>query len=127
MVLGLLNQGIPCTLYEAAPAFAEIGAGVGFGPNALRAMSLIGPGIKKGYETIATSKAWPEKKRFWFDFNLGQKGDTWGDIKAPGKEMHRVAQVVAGNVCQSSVHRAHFLDALVKLVPEGIAKVWEES
>lgn len=85
-------------------------------------MSLIDPEIKKGYDTIATSNAWPEKKKFWFEFNLGQKGDTWGDIKAPGKEMYRVAQVVAGNVGQSSVFRPDFLDVLVNLVPEGVAK-----
>lgn len=122
MVIGLIRQKISCTLYESASAFAEIGAGVSFGPNALAAMSLIDPDIKKGYDTIATSNAWPEKKRLWFDFNLGQKGDTWDDIKAPGKEMHKVAQVVAGNIGQSSVHRAHFLDVLVNLVPEGVAK-----
>ncbi|KAE8442284.1 hypothetical protein EG329_003484 [Mollisiaceae sp. DMI_Dod_QoI] len=85
-------------------------------------MSLIDPDIKIGYDKIATSNAWPEKKKFWFDFNLGQKGDMWGDMKAPGKEMLRIAQVVAGDIGQSSVHRAHFLDLLVSLVPDGVAK-----
>lgn len=122
MAIGLLHQNISCTLYESAPAFAEIGAGVSFGPNAVRAMSLIDPDIKKGYDKIATSNAWPDKKKLWFDFNLGQKGEMWGDMKAPGKEMLRVAQVVAGDIGQSSVHRAHFLDVLVNLVPDGVAK-----
>lgn len=122
MAIGLLHQNISCTLYESAPAFAEIGAGVSFGPNAVRAMSLIDPEIKRGYDKIATSNAWPEKKKFWFDFNLGQKGETWCDMKAPGKEMLKVAQVVAGDIGQSSVHRAHFLDVLVNLVPDGVAK-----
>ncbi|KAF8863465.1 salicylate 1-hydroxylase-like protein [Acephala macrosclerotiorum] len=122
MAIGLLHQNISCTLYESAPAFAEIGAGVSFGPNAVRAMSLIDPDIKKGYDKIATSNAWPEKKKFWFEFNLGQKGEMWGDMKAPGKEMLKVAQVVAGDIGQSSVHRAHFLDVLVNLVPDGVAK-----
>jgi salicylate hydroxylase len=122
MVIGLLHQNIPCTLYESASAFAEIGAGVSFGPNALRAMSLIDPNIKKGYDRIATSNAFPEKKKFWFDFNLGPKEGGWKDLKAPGKDGERIAQVVAGDVGQSSVHRAHFLDVLVGLVPEGIAR-----
>lgn len=122
MAIGLIHQNISCTLYESAAAFSEIGAGVSFGPNALRAMSLIDPNIKKGYDKIATRNAWPEKQKFWFDFNLGQKGDIWGDIKAPGKEMLRVAQVVAGDIGQSSVHRAHFLDILVNLIPDGVAK-----
>jgi salicylate hydroxylase len=122
MAIGLLHQNISCTLYEAAPAFAEIGAGVSFGPNAIRAMTLIDPDIKKGYDRIATSNAWPEKKKLWFDFNLGPKVDGWKDLKAPGKEGQRIAQVVAGDVGQSSVHRAHFLDVLVGLIPDGVAK-----
>ncbi|KAG4443687.1 hypothetical protein IFR05_000776 [Cadophora sp. M221] len=119
MLIGLLHQNISCTLYEAAPAFAEIGAGVSFGPNAVRAMSLIDPEIKTGYDGIATGNAWPEKKKVWFDFTLGQKEGGWRDLKEPGKEG---GKVIAGDVGQSSVHRAHFLDVLVKLVPDGVAK-----
>ena len=33
-----------------------------------------------------------------------------------------IPQVMAGDVGHSSVHRAHFLDVLVKLVPDGVAK-----
>lgn len=93
MLIGLLHQNISCTLYEAAPAFAEIGAGVSFGPNAVRAMSLIDPEIKKGYDKIATSNAWPEKRKVWFDFTLGQNEGGWKDLEAPGKEGVGVAQV----------------------------------
>jgi len=122
--IGLLHQNIPVTLYEAAPAFAEIGAGVSFGPNAIRAMSLIDPAIKEGYDTLATSNAWEEKKPLWFDFNLGVKEEGWKDLAPPKewKEGQWIAAVKAGNVGQSSVHRAHFLDVLVKLLPEGVAK-----
>ena len=122
MLIGLLHQNISCTLYESAAAFAEIGAGVSFGPNAVRAMSLIDPDIKKGYDRIATGNAWPEKKNFWFEFNLGPKENGWKDLEAPGKEGQQIAQVVALDVGQSSVHRAHFLDVLVKLVPDGVAQ-----
>ncbi|CZT02996.1 hypothetical protein WAI453_012220 [Rhynchosporium graminicola] len=122
LLIGLLRKNISCTLYEAAPAFAEIGAGVSFGPNAVRAMSLIDSEIKKGYDEIATGNAWPEKKTFWFDFSLGQKEEVWKGLNAPGKEGTFIASVVAGDVGQSSVHRAHFLDALVKLVPDGVAE-----
>lgn len=122
MTIGLLQENIPCTLFEAAPAFAEIGAGVSFGPNALRAMSLIDPEIKKGYDRRATSNAWEEKKRLWFEFVLGMRADAWKGVDAPGQEGQRIAEVVAGDVGQSSVHRAHFLDELVKLIPEGTAR-----
>ena len=122
MTIGLLHQNISCTLYESAPAFAEIGAGVSFGPNALRAMSLIDPEIEVAYNRIATANAWPSKKTTWFDFRLGMTENAWKELKCPGKEGQEIAAVIAGTVGHSSVHRAHFLDELVKLVPEGIAK-----
>lgn len=122
MAIGLLHQNISCSLYESAPAFAEIGAGVSFGPNAVRAMSLIDPKIEEGYKRCATSNAYPSKKTSWFDFRIGMKEGAWKDFKCPGKEDQEIAQVKAGCVGQSSVHRAHFLDELVKLIPEGIAK-----
>lgn len=122
MLIGLLHQNISCTLYESAAAFAEIGAGVSFGPNAVRAMSLIDPDIKKGYDRIATGNAWPEKKNLWFEFNLGPKENGWKDLEAPGKEGQKIAQVVALDVGQSSVHRARFLNVLVKMVPDRVAQ-----
>ncbi|EKG16315.1 hypothetical protein MPH_06490 [Macrophomina phaseolina MS6] len=41
--ISLLRANIAVTLYESAQAFGEIGASVVFGPNAVRAMSLIAP------------------------------------------------------------------------------------
>ena len=122
MTIGLLHQNISCTLFEAAAQFSEIGAGVSFGPNAIRAMSLIDPDIKKGYDRRATGNAFDEKKKLWFDFNLGMRAHAWKGVQAPGDDGQRIAQVVACEVGQSSVHRAHFLDELVSLVPDGIAK-----
>ena len=122
MTIGLLHQNISCKIYESAPAFAEIGAGVSFGPNAIRAMALIDPEIESGYQKIATSNAFPSKKTSWFDFRLGMKENAWKEFKCPGKEDQWVAGVKAGSVGQSSVHRAHFLDELVKLVPDGVAE-----
>jgi salicylate hydroxylase len=122
MTIGLLHQNISCTLYESAPAFAEIGAGVSFGPNAIRAMSLIDPEIEAGYQRQATSNAFPSNKTSWFDFRLGMREDAWTELKCLRKEDQIIARVTAGSLGQSSVHRAHFLDELVKLVPEGVAK-----
>jgi salicylate hydroxylase len=122
MVIGLLHQNISCTVYESAAAFAEIGAGVSFGPNAIRAMSLIDSKIEEGYRRIETSNALPSKKTTWFSFRLGMKEDAWKEHQCPGKEDQDIAQVKAGDVGHCSVHRAHFLDELAKLVPEEIAR-----
>lgn len=122
MTIGLLHQNISCTIYEAASKFAEIGAGVSFGPNAVRAMTLIDPAIKQGYDSIATSNDSIEMKKIWFDFLIGPSKNGWKDIEPPGEEGKLIARVIAGDVGQSSVHRAHFLDMLVKMIPEGVAE-----
>jgi len=117
-----MHQNISCTLYEAAPAFAEIGAGVSFGPNAMRAMFLLDPDIKTGYDKIATRN--PDTPETWFSFRLGMKKEGWekSGMKAPGEEGHLVGSPIATGVGHNSVHRAHFLDVLVNMVPEGVAK-----
>ena len=88
-------------------------------------MSLIDPAIKTGYDRIATSNAWEEKRKLWFDFNIGVTESGWRDLNSKTtehlKEGARIAQPVAGDMGQSSVHRAHFLDALVRLIPDGVA------
>ncbi|APA09077.1 hypothetical protein SS1G_02963 [Sclerotinia sclerotiorum 1980 UF-70] len=120
MAIGLLRQNIPFTVYEAAPAFAEIGAGVSFGPNSVRAMELIDPRIKHGFQNCETRNGSPEERDIWFDFRIGMAEEGWKGFKKgpPVKEGEFLTEVVAKGCGQASVHRAHFLDELVKLVPE---------
>ena len=40
---GLLERGIKCQVFEAAPAFAEIGAGLSFALNSLNALKAVDP------------------------------------------------------------------------------------
>ncbi|RZI54005.1 MAG: salicylate 1-monooxygenase, partial [Pseudomonas sp.] len=92
-------------LFEAAPAFGEVGAGVSFGANAVRAIE--GLGIGESYRRIAdrTPEPWQD---IWFEWRRGEDAGYLGASVAPG-------------VGQSSVHRADFLDALVCQLPAGIA------
>jgi salicylate hydroxylase len=112
LAIGLDRQGIDYHIYEAASAFAEIGAGVSFGPNSVRAMSLISPKIKAGYDRKATSNRDEYKANTWFDFQYGMKSKH-GD--PAGKH---ITSVLSPPIGQSSVHRAHFLDELVSLIPD---------
>ena len=77
-------------------------------------MSLVDPKIREGYERQATTNGWEEKKTTWFDFRWGMDGTK-------GKAGEHIISVKAKDTGQSSVHRAHFLDELVKLVPESCA------
>ncbi len=93
-------------LFESAPAFGEVGAGVSFGPNAVRAIA--GLGIAEPYAQVAdrTPEPWQD---VWFEWRRSIDAGYIGASVAPG-------------VGQSSVHRADFLDVLASRLPEGIAR-----
>jgi len=107
-------ENIEFTIYESRAAYGEIGAGLGFGANSHRAMALISPAIWEGYQTRASFNGWPEKQNVWFDFSVGEKGENEGK---------RIIEVtMPDKVTQSTAHRAHFLEELVKFLPAGCSK-----
>ena len=102
LAIGLLRHPhLEVHIYESALAFAEIGAGVSFGPNAMRAMQLIDPRVLQGYERRRTANEAREKKDAWFDFRWGM--DVRG--KKAGDWFH---STIAKGTGQSSIHRVSF-------------------
>lgn len=62
LALGLLKHSqIDFQIYEAAPSFGEIGAGVAIGPNAQRALKLIGAHTWNAFEKHATQAMWESR------------------------------------------------------------------
>lgn len=116
LAVALAHHDIPIHVYEAAPAFSEIGAGVGFGPNALRAMALLDPAIFEGYKRCETSHASPEERKRFFNFRYGMEKPS-SDGMVAGQMIYDLRSESE----TSSVHRARFLNELVKLLPEGAA------
>lgn len=83
LAIGLSHRKIPFTIYEAAPAFSTVGAGVGLGTNALRAMDLIDKRFRDMYMEIATGNLMPEKKHVMMEAmrmeeGLGEGESWWG-------------------------------------------------
>ncbi len=113
LAIGLRRRGISVQIYEAAPAFAEIGAGIAFGPNSIQAMALIEPKIKAAFLRLATKNGAAEEDDTWITFRQG--------LGEP-KLIAQVRTLDAGKTGLSSVHRAHFLDALVALLPPDMAQ-----
>ncbi|KAI8960255.1 FAD/NAD(P)-binding domain-containing protein [Daldinia sp. FL1419] len=64
LALGLQKRGVDYTLYERAPAFAEIGAGIGISPNAERALKFVDPEVYRVYKQVATIGAEEEYFRW---------------------------------------------------------------
>ena len=79
---------LPFLIYEAASSFGEIGAGVGFSPNASRAMNLISPELYSAFERLRTPNKWEVKRETWFDLRLGENVD--GTVE-PGQECKRAS------------------------------------
>lgn len=117
LAIGLHNRNIPFTLYDQSRHFGEIGAGVALGPNAVRAMRILGEDINQAFEKVATHNKWESKGKIWFDFLDGTAGT---DPEGHAGEIETIftLQNIQG---QDAVHRAHFLDEMVKCLPEGFA------
>ncbi|MCJ1408397.1 hypothetical protein MMC19_002472 [Ptychographa xylographoides] len=115
LAIGLLNRGIQVSIYEQAHAFGEIGAGVAFSPNATQAMEICSHGIYQGFEKVATRNQWESASKKWFDFVDGYNHD-----ESMGNQEKYLFEL-SNELGQNAVHRAHFLDEMVKLIPEGVS------
>ncbi|MDM1768051.1 salicylate 1-monooxygenase [Acinetobacter sp. 226-4] len=96
------NKNLDVYLFESAPQFSEIGAGISFGANAVKAIHLLGLGQE--YESIADQVKAPYQD-IWFQWRNGYTDEYLSASLAP-------------EIGQSSVHRADFLDALIPLVDQ---------
>jgi salicylate hydroxylase len=112
LAIGLRHHGISVQIYEACHAFAEIGAGIAFGPNAISAMALIDPAIRDAFRRLATKNGFEEEEETWINFRSG-----FGEPAMIAK----VQTCDREKTGLSSVHRARFLDELAALIPKDIA------
>ena len=102
------NPSLSLTIYESRREFSEVSAGVGFGPNALKAMALISPKLIAAYDTVKTPNKWPGKDHLWYDFR-------WADT---GKLLMQVESEKGFAHCNAS--RVQLLASLVDLVPKTV-------
>ncbi|KAF1920214.1 hypothetical protein BDU57DRAFT_6593 [Ampelomyces quisqualis] len=116
LAVGLTHLHVPYTLYESAPAFAAVGAGVGLGPNALSAMDMIDSRFRDMYTKIATGNLQPEKKHvvmeaMRMEVGLG-KGESWCGKGAWGAEYFE----------RTSAHRKDLLDIMTSFIKKDAVK-----
>ncbi|KAG2413051.1 hypothetical protein HFD88_010610 [Aspergillus terreus] len=115
LAAGLLRRNVRVQIYEAAAAFKEVGLGLTIGPAAHRAMPLIDPQVRQIYDSLITTHAdSPGYERFrqtWFEV-------VWATGASSGEVLMDLQARPSG---QTTVRRADFLDALVTLIPPGVA------
>ena len=124
LAIGLIRHGIDVHIYEAATTFSEIGAGVAFGPNSVRALGLIDESILRGYKKHATFNEDPKRQHTFLSFRYGidsrnGNGKTCGDLIMHMEDDQEMDKWT-GTRTRSCIHRAKFLDELIQLVPVGI-------
>ncbi|KAF7334926.1 Salicylate hydroxylase [Mycena venus] len=106
LAIALEQRGIPVQVYERTPHFREIGAGISFSPNAVRAMEVCALSVRAAFDAVATLNGWESKRKVWFDYYDGM---------AP--EACDILFTISSSTGQNGLHRAHFLDELVKQFP----------
>jgi salicylate hydroxylase len=116
LAVALLKRGIDVKIFEQAPRFTEIGAGIAFSPNAKQAMKLCDLQVYQAYLKVATRSASPEKANTWYDFYDGYNQETDSSKSRPEKLCFSITRDSA-----DGCHRAHFLEELLKLIPPGVA------
>ena len=69
LALGLLKHPhIDFQIYEAAPVWVQIGAGLGLGPNAQAALELIGPEAEGAFRKNVTGNMWETHQKTFLNF-----------------------------------------------------------
>ena len=119
------HPNIDFHVYEAAPAFGEIGAGVSLGPNAQRALELIGSEAKEAFTKHATPNLWPSHSNTYADLVIVCYSCSSANARllltqtfqGKGPEAGKIIACQKNAIGQQSVHRSSFLDELVKGVP----------
>lgn len=123
LAIGLQQRNVAFHIYEAAAQFSEIGAGVVFGSNAVRALGLIHPALISAYRKLAT----PNPPGTWLTYRYGmqfqnkslnQNGNTSGEET---RDAGQVFWKQRDHAESGYVHRARLLDEMIKLIPDGTA------
>lgn len=115
LALGLQARNVSCTIYERSPAIREIGAGIGFSPNAERAMGLVNPAVLAAFHRVANPNGedffqWIdgyETNELIFKLYVGKNGFQ-GGLRSTFLE--EWAKLIPGAACQFSKH----LDAITE-------------
>jgi salicylate hydroxylase len=106
LAIGLNKQdNVQYIILESAPRFDAVGAGIGLGPNALRAMELMDSKFRSMYDKIKVGNTDPKRLNEQFEILGAEEGFRYGgSVGGEGFE-------------RSSAHRKALLEVMQSLVP----------
>lgn len=100
LAIGLLKRNVSFKIYERAHGFREVGAGIGFTPNAERAMNALDPAIHAAFRTVATQN----------------NDDIFNYVDGSSEES--ILKLYLGERGFEGCRRPDFLEELVRHIPE---------
>lgn len=109
LALGLQARNVRFTVYERAPSLKEIGAGVGFSPNAERAMELLNPDVHAAFKAVANAN--------------GEDYFQWVDGYATGQLIYKL---YVGEGKFQGCRRSDFVEGLARKIPNDSIKYGKE-
>ncbi|KAI0020987.1 hypothetical protein F4780DRAFT_307295 [Xylariomycetidae sp. FL0641] len=115
LAIGLIKRNVPVTVYEAADQYSTVGAGIGLGPNALRALDLIDPRFRQAYNRAKTANERPEFAHSVFDALYAEEG--FGEKRGWTRGL-----VGADYFERSSAHRKDLLEIMESFIPPGTVR-----
>ncbi|KAF2729911.1 MFS general substrate transporter [Polyplosphaeria fusca] len=110
LALGLQQRNIKFRIYERAQSFGEIGAGIGFTPNAERAMKQLDPRLHDAFRKVAARNS--------EDFFNYMDGSRW-DKNRPDHE-DTILRLYLGERGFEGCRRSDFLEDIVRHVPSEV-------
>jgi salicylate hydroxylase len=113
LALGLQARNVSYAIYERTSAFREIGAGIGFSPNAERAMGLLNPDVLAAFKRVANPNG-----EDYFQWVNGH-GGSWGSAE-PLFKLH------VGKDGFQGARRSDILDEWTKLMPPSVVHFGKE-
>lgn len=112
LAIGLRKRGLKTTLYEQAPGFREIGAGVFLWQNAIDAMAVLDPELVRAYNSVATkTNPLPHIKA----------GSIYADAHSESSLQEILFTLPPSDT--TGIHRAKFLEQVVQLLPDSIVRL----
>ena len=127
LTIALLKRHMDVQLYERYSTFEEIGAGIGFRGNSVRAMSICDPELKAAFDRVKTDAGIAGQETVWFNWYDGYRrsedeGEGEGGSRSSPEEdrERRYMFTLRGPPGGGGCHRAHFLEECIQLVPEGV-------
>lgn len=115
LAIALNRNGVPFTVYESAATYATVGAGVGIGPNAMRAMDMIDKRFRGEYDRVCVGNLTPGKEHVMMEAAMIEDG-------LGAKQGWQIRPWGSQTYTRTAAHRKNLLDIMTALMPEGCVK-----